>query len=412
MTLGSLFDGIGGFPWAASLNGIKPVWASEIEAAPISITKRHFPDMKHLGDITKLNGAEIEGVDIITFGSPCQDLSQAGKRAGLEGARSGLFMEAVRIIKEMRNAAAKPRFTVWENVPGAFSSNEGEDFRVVLEEIAKIAEPSVSIPGPPQREGWFISGCVMGDGYSIAWRVFDAQYWGVPQRRRRIFLVADFGSQRAGEILFKPESLSGDITNGRTAGEGAAANAENGSEQYAVDFGRTADRIQMNAKTAVTLQGEGGGGGAKTGLYCLPMFSVHQNQCGEVRVGKVANTLNTNGNATGRNAPLVATMRAHGSGGAGYFAMQGYGDYCLSDVSSTVKERDYKDATDLISDGYVVRRLTPTECERLQGFSDGWTAYGHDGKRIPDSARYRALGNSVAIPCVEFIMRRIKERKQ
>jgi DNA (cytosine-5)-methyltransferase 1 len=194
MTLGSLFDGIGGFPLAAVRNGITPVWASEIEIAPMSITKRHFPKMKQLGDIKKINGAEIEPVDIITFGSPCQDLSNAGKRAGIEGSRSNLFFEAVRIIKEMREKThgEYPARIIWENVTGAFSSNEGEDFRTVLQEIATAAGGgAVSIPRPSSRDGWLPAGAVMGDGWSLAWRVLDAQYWGVPQRRKRIFLVAD-----------------------------------------------------------------------------------------------------------------------------------------------------------------------------------------------------------------------------
>jgi len=227
LTLGSLFDGIGGFPLAAVRNGITPAWASEIEPIPVSITKRHIHDMRHLGDITNINGAQIEPVDIITFGSPCQDLSVAGKRAGLAGERSSLFIEAVRIIKEMRNATggAKPRFCVWENVPGAFSSNEGKDFRVVIEEIAKIADKDVSIPGPSAEYGWSVSGGVMGDNWSLAWRTLDAQYWGVPQRRRRIFLVVDFGSGRAGEMLFKPEGLRGNNTASETPREEITSNA-------------------------------------------------------------------------------------------------------------------------------------------------------------------------------------------
>ena len=193
MTLGSLFDGAGGFPFAAQQYGIKALWASEIEPFPVAVTTKRFPDMKHLGDITKINGAEIEPVDIITFGSPCQDLSVAGRRAGLDGERSGLFMEAVRIIKEMRRATngANPVFAVWENVPGAFSSNKGEDFRVVLEELCKIKDGNANVPRPDKGK-WSDAGEIVGDGYSVAWRVLDAQYWGVPQRRRRIFLVADF----------------------------------------------------------------------------------------------------------------------------------------------------------------------------------------------------------------------------
>ena len=214
ITMGSLFDGSGGFPLAASMCGIQPVWASEIEKFPIEVTTKRFPNMKHLGDVTKINGNEIQPVDLITFGSPCQDLSVAGKRAGLSGERSGLFMEAIRIIKEMRYGRAddiiQPRFALWENVPGAFSSNKGEDFRAVLEEFCKVKDSSAVVPGPKDGK-WSDSGCILGDGYSIAWRVLDAQFWGVPQRRRRIFLVADFDGERAGEILFVRKGLSRDF---------------------------------------------------------------------------------------------------------------------------------------------------------------------------------------------------------
>lgn len=214
LKMGSLFDGSGGFPLAASMCGIEPVWASEIEKFPIEVTTKRFPNMKHLGDVTKIKGNEIEPVDLITFGSPCQDLSVAGKRAGLSGERSGLFMEAIRIIKEMRNGRTddiiRPRFALWENVPGAFSSNKGEDFRAVLEEFCKVKDSSAVVPGPKDGK-WSDSGCILGDGYSIAWRVLDAQFWGVPQRRRRIFLVADFDGERAGEILFVRKGLSRDF---------------------------------------------------------------------------------------------------------------------------------------------------------------------------------------------------------
>jgi DNA (cytosine-5)-methyltransferase 1 len=212
-TLGSLFDGIGGFPLAAVTVGITPVWASEIEAAPVSITKRHFSGMRHLGDITKINGGDIEPADIITFGSPCQDLSVAGKRAGLQGKRSSLFMQAVRIIKEMRIATngKYPARIVWENVPGAFSSHNGLDFQTVINEISQIAEQGVFVPRPSEKCGWLASGGVLGDCFSLAWRCLDAQYFDVPQRRRRIFLVADFTGRCAGEILLKPEGLQGGI---------------------------------------------------------------------------------------------------------------------------------------------------------------------------------------------------------
>lgn len=225
LTLGSLFDGAGTFPFAAQQCGVKALWASEIEPFPVEVTKRRFPDMKHLGDIRNINGAEIEPVDIITFGSPCQDLSVAGKRAGLDGDRSGLFMEAVRIIKEMRckTDGEYPKIAIWENVPGAFSSNKGEDFRTVLEELSKIERGNTSIPRPPKRGGrnaWNDAGLILGDEFSIAWRVLDAEFWGVPQRRRRIFLVADFGGQCAGEILFKRKGLSRNFAESRAAWKG------------------------------------------------------------------------------------------------------------------------------------------------------------------------------------------------
>ena len=208
LTLGSLFDGSGGFPLGGVLAGIKPIWASEIEPFPVRVTTIRFPNMKHYGDISQMSGAAVEPVDIITFGSPCQDMSVAGKREGLDGNRSSLFYEAIRIIKEMREATngKYPRYIVWENVPGAFSSNKGEDFRAVLTEICKIKDEQVSVPKPSK---WENAGRIMGDSYSVAWRLLDAQYWGVPQRRQRIYLVADFDGGSAGKILFESEGLSG-----------------------------------------------------------------------------------------------------------------------------------------------------------------------------------------------------------
>ena len=225
MKLGSLFDGSGGFPLAGALFGIEPVWASEIEPFPIRVTKQRFPNMKHLGSVTEVHGDQIEPVDIITFGSPCQDLSVAGKQAGIHnGERSNLFFEAIRIISEMRRVSSNqyPRFAVWENVPGAFSSNKGEDFQAVLQAFCDICEDGrISVP-QPQGGKWKPAGCVVGDGYSIAWRVYDAQYWGVPQRRKRIYLIADFRSERAGEILFESKGVCWDSEKGRQARERAS----------------------------------------------------------------------------------------------------------------------------------------------------------------------------------------------
>lgn len=211
LTLGSLFDGSGGFPLGGIITGITPVWASEIEPFPVRVTEKRMPGVIQLGDISKINGADIPPVDIITFGSPCQDMSIAGKREGLDGARSGLFFEAIRIIREMREKTdgKYPRFAVWENVKGAFSSNKGEDFRCVIEEFCRITEPDFSVP---RCDKWKNAGCVLGESFSVAWRLFDAQYWGIPQRRERIYLCASFvnpSETSSADILFEPESLSG-----------------------------------------------------------------------------------------------------------------------------------------------------------------------------------------------------------
>ena len=221
LTLGSLFDGSGGFPLGGVLAGITPIWASEIEPFPVRVTTVRFPNMKHYGDISTLKGSELEPVNIITFGSPCQDMSVAGKREGLGGNRSSLFYEAIRIIKEMREATngKYPRYIVWENVPGAFSSNRGEDFKAVLTEICKVKEEQVSVPKPSK---WENAGRIMGDSFSVAWRLLDAQYWGVPQRRQRIYLVADFDGGSAGKILFESEGLSGYSAQGFKSWQNAA----------------------------------------------------------------------------------------------------------------------------------------------------------------------------------------------
>ena len=230
LTLGSLFDGSGGFPLAGILSGIEPVWASEVEPFAIRVTTKRLPQMKHYGDVSKLCGAELPPVDIITFGSPCQDMSIAGKRAGLDGERSGLFHEAIRIIREMREKTngEKPRYCVWENVPGAFSSNNGEDFKAVLEAVIGVKEPSCEVPAPG-KNGWPYADVYMGDGWSVAYRLFDAQFWGVPQRRARIFLVADFAGECAGDILFKSEGLSGYSAESFEAWKRAARNPEIGA---------------------------------------------------------------------------------------------------------------------------------------------------------------------------------------
>ena len=227
LTLGSLFDGSGGFPLGGLISGITPLWASEIEPFPIRVTTKRLPQMKHYGDVSAQNGADLPPVDIITFGSPCQDMSVAGKRSGLDGERSSLFYQAVRIVKEMRckTNGKYPRFVVWENVQGAFSSNKGEDFRAVLSSLCKIKREDYAVPELPNGK-WDNAGCIMGEDFSLAWRLFDAQYWGVPQRRKRNYLVADLDGGSAGKILFESEGVSGYTPQGFRSWQGTAGGAE------------------------------------------------------------------------------------------------------------------------------------------------------------------------------------------
>ena len=394
--------------------------------------------MKHLGDICKINGAEIKPVDCITGGSPCQDLSIAGKRAGLAGERSGLFMEQVRIVKEMRerdrrNGRAgdmvRPRFLVWENVPGAFSSNEGGDFQAVLEEIIHIAEPTISVP---RFEGkWTKAGAIDGDGWSVAWRTHDAQYWGVPQRRRRISVVADFGGQSAGEILFERQGLPGDIAESGASWEGPAEAAEAGAS-YAVRIRGGCDGGGKGALVQTEKSGTLGTGNDQT-IFCM----ATQQGGAELRTDDRAPTLTAAAGMSGNNQPVVALDMSHacdvirdcgevsptlqvrmGTGGNQLpltYQMQGFGDYRAGEVASSCKQRDFKDGTDLAITNMAVRRLTPVECERLQGFPDGWTDIGEwvdeEGRthKQADSPRYKALGNSIALPFWHWMFCRMAE---
>ncbi|WP_455437633.1 DNA cytosine methyltransferase [Hungatella hathewayi] len=440
-TLGSLFDGIGGFPLAAVRNGITPVWASEIEAFPIKVTNIRFPDMIHVGDITILNGACLTPVDVICGGSPCQDLSVAGKRRGLAGERSGLFMEQVRIVKEMREASeggdipdhlVRPRYLVWENVPGAFSSASGEDFRAVLEEIIRIKDDSCHVPRPDTGRWGPAGAAILGNQFSLAWRVLDAQYWGVAQRRRRIFLVADFGGITAPEILFKQDCLFGNSASGEGKEQGTARSTEESVnnpgggiialfENHGID-----SRYSGPHAVAPTMSARYGTGGNN-----VPLIAVESGNC--CIPGNIIEREIQNGGSVLRgqqNFSDTLTSRDHQV----VYSRQRSDDFIENKVTATQSARQYKDATDLICQSYqetvgtlgyndykginsqyvsedkcilekrnLIRRLTPLECERLQGFPDGWTA-------IPgasDSARYKALGNSVAIPCVDFVLRGI-----
>lgn len=500
--------------------------------------------MRHLGDITKINGAEIGAVDVITGGSPCQDLSIAGKRAGLAGARSGLFMEQVRIVKEMREHdrangrtgdMVRPRFMVWENVPGAFSSNKGRDFAAVLEEIIRIAEPEAPDIEVPEK-GWNTWGGYhdeVGGRWSVAWRVHDAQHWGVPQRRRRISVVADFGGDTAGEILFERKSVSGDIAESGTARERLAGDAQDGSS-YAVRIRGGCDGGGKGALVREDKSGTLGAGNDQT-IFCM----ATQQGGAEVRGDDRAPTLTASAGMSGNNQPVVCagfklgnseqarsigyaeeqspTLNAEcggnkpavvaldmshacdvirdcgevspslqarmGTGGnqvpltyqqttgtlspgahaGSYNGQDAYNDMLVvsSEISPTLRAKandPYREdmaayiasvdcrnfcesvetngtlqakesggqslnLNNTVRQNMVVRRLTPLECERLQGFPDHWTDIGewYDsqtgegywvdnlGKRhkTADSPRYKALGNSIALPFWDFLAKRI-----
>lgn len=365
--------------------------------------------MKHLGDITKIHGDKIEPVDCITFGSPCQDLSIAGRRAGLAGERSGLFMEAVRIIKEMRRAThgSYPVVVIWENVPGAFSSNGGEDFRAVLEELARVEQPDVSIPRPSSRGGrWSKAGAIAGNRWSLAWRQLDAQYWGVPQRRKRIALVVDFGGQRAAEILFERTSLSGNSDESIKAWKEVAGlatnclagNGRNPAQPVVLESNQIHATVTQTGICPTLPASMGMGGGY------IPMITDRK-------------VFDARGNGDGQIAPMITGD--HENRITDYTAIaierqtfneQSFSGYKESDKCSTLKAKagNIGNGSEcLIAEKairWIVRRLTPVECERLQGFPDNYTNIGDwtDSKgkkhKYADSPRYKALGNSIALP--------------
>ena len=425
LTLGSLFDGIGGWLLAAERAGIMPVWASEIDPFPQAVTNYHFPDVKQLGDITKLDGANIESVDIVTMGSPCQDLSIAGKREGLHGARSGLFIRAVELIRAMRRASggSKPRFVVWENVPGAFSSNHGMDFKTVLEEIT---EEDIPIPtdAPP---GWTKAGMVQYRQCDIAWRVLDAQFFGGPQRRRRIFLVADFGTgtRCAEKILFEPESLPGDTAPGKDAEErttaGAATSTGNtstlGNECILNDQGGQCMNVSFGKTGTLRAQ--------ERGYQPIILDLTHADEVVRYAGTDKTQTLNARMGTGGNQTPVIQTFCIAGNIVDRKAKQNGTGMLnCMHDqqiVAVDVRHMTEHETAGTLQakdqGGYslnyqnpircagFVRRLTPLECERLQGLPDNWTLI--PGVACPDSKRYKAIGNGMAQPCADFILRRL-----
>lgn len=433
MTLGSLFDGSGGFPLAGVINGMTPVWASEIEPYPLKVTAARFPNMKQLGDVTKIDGAGIEPVDVITFGSPCQDLSVAGKQTGIhDGKRSSLFFEAVRIIREMRGITdgKYPRFAVWENVPGAFSSNKGEDFRAVLQALCEIAEPGVSVPEPPKGK-WTKAGCIVGDGYSIAWRVYDAQYWGVPQRRKRIYLVADFGSERAGEILFKREGVRGDSSESGEAREGTADDATGGAGgsdhvKCLTPWDCQSKRIYLPDGVYSTLPAmDCGGANNQAVIYEPVVYDCRGNGSGNIVPNLTGDHENrvTDYTAICLQGNGIDRADTAGCNGCGWRLGEAYtlntiDRHAVCVGNGQMHQTELGDKTGALNcmhdqqavihsakppRRYIVRRLTPLECCRLQGFPDWW----EDGANGSDSARYKMWGNGIALPCAMDVLRRI-----
>ena len=397
MKLGSLFDGSGTCPLAASAVGIIPAWASEIEPFPMAVTQSRFPKMKHLGDITKMDGGKIEPVDVITFGSPCQNLSIAGNRKGLAGEQSSLFLEAVRIIREMRCATngRYPQIAIWENVYGAFSSTQGEDFRTVLETLWQICEGDDSVPRYEEdrsgRQKWPKRGFIVGDHSSIAWRGLDAQFWGVAQRRKRVFLVLDLGGQCAGQILFERDGLQRNFEKVRRTGKAVRPSPETSSAEYnrvyAVENHSADSRVSIRKDDIfTTLTSRMGTGGGNVPLVLVPCYG--QTSYDEYQPSEQSTTLKASGGNYG--------------GGKGALIQKDKSATLACSNDQTLFVPTETENGEVV---YLARKLTPTECASLQGFEKDWCAL------VPhkDSAEYKMWGNGMAFPCMLYIMEGVQE---
>ena len=425
LTLGSLFDGSGGFPLAAKHSGIWPVWASEVEPFPILVTSRRLSHMTHIGDVTAVDGAEVEPVNIISFGSPCQDLSIAGRRAGLDDSRSNLFFHAIRIIKEMRQATGGqyPRFAIWENVPGAFSSNKGNDFHDVLKHFIAICDQSAADELPrPNR--WERAGAIVGEGFSLAWRVLDAQFFGVPQRRRRIFLVCDFGSRRAPEILFDPHQLPH-----------PPRESEEVQQTTPATLGESLDPAGRAYALRMRYGKPGGGKGPLIQTELSGTLATGNDQTVFQPVAYGFNAIRPKWGRVGKYGYPLDVAKTLDTKGT-----------CPDGAQGGIAVVDESEQT------HVVRRLTPVECARLQGFPDEWAEnlsitnptpeqvkfwqQVHDtwglicGRKMrktekqirawladpfSKTAVFKLWGNGVALPVVEHVLtgiREVTEREQ
>lgn len=487
LTLGSLFSGSGGFELAGLTVGMKPLWASEVEPFPIRVTSKRLPFVAHMGDVRNLDGANLPPVDIITFGSPCQDLSIAGKRSGIEGSRSSLFYEAIRIIKEMRwkTNGNYPKYALWENVPGAFSSHKGADFEKVLEAFLSVKGYTLDAPRPQK---WHAAGEIVADHFSLSWRVLDAQHFGVPQRRKRIFLVADFGDTRAGKILFESESVLGDLEACQDERKRPAGNPKRGAYETGrlVLNDQGGSRMDISEDVTGTLRAQsshpplifenhgqdarytgpndtaqtivsrfGTGGNNQPLVVDLPcayslcskknkaMFSDIKDNS---QITETSRTLDTRGSDPVCNQGGMAVL-SYGLDRASFNQGQNaaYGFAVEKECQPTMVAKGPGAVATENESGYIVRRLTPTECARLQGFPDGWcdglaeenpseaqlsfwreifdrctdmmSIQRKSDKQIKkwlknpysDSAAYKLWGNGIALPCAIFVLAAIKK---
>lgn len=425
ITLGSLFDGIGAFPYAASFFGITPIWASEILPNAVSITKRHFPETEHLGDITKLDGGKIPPVGLLCFGSPCQSFSVAagGNRTGFAG-KSGLFWEAVRIIKEMRCATSGkyPQIICFENVYGILNCNSGRDYQAV---VSAFCETEVPMPASGK---WANAGMVRGGSVDFAWIVKDsAKHYRVPQRRRRLFAVVDFTGRRAAEILFEPKSLSGYFAARGFSRQSASSDARSGAQgagggdvtaAFMAGQAKNAGSIAYSESLSPTLKGAASGLNQTPSVLCAATgqpgraaVAFAQNGRNEVRdLGDAAGCLVAVPGVKQQTYIIQSNCRVpQETRDAKAFAPSGAAP-ALSGADPGGGGNPAGPEANPVRTKHIIRKLTPIECERLMSLPDGYTAIGHDGKMMSDSARYSMCGNSVVVNVLAYIMQNIAER--
>ena len=401
----SLFSGIEAASTAWSDLGWECVGFSEIESFPCELLEQRHPGVRNLGDVTKITEADVLSlghIDLVVFGSPCQDLSVAGKQKGLSGARSGLFFTAIQIVQWAREWC-DCRFALWENVPGAFSSNAGRDFAAVVDALSGVAGTAV----PPK--GWGNEGCAVGPEAMVEWATLDAQWFGVAQRRRRVFAIADFGDWRSRPpILLESEGLRGDTAPSRETGQSVAPCLDVRAGRSGENSFNTSGGLVPERRPVLTSSGDishclnAGGMGrtdyeTETETETFIIGFNHDAQPDEMRFDPHLSASLTCSQHSAIAIHPHAIGRAPNAGPQGKEYLTDGSAYCI----------DGRGAAQAVTTASTVRRLTPTECERLQGFPDGYTAVGRRGKRAADGPRYKALGNSIAVPVMAWIGRQI-----